>query len=85
MRQARVPCSREAVAAYDALARDRGVTLVQLALGYVRSRWHVGATIIGATTMQQLREDIEAAQFELDAGTLSAIQTIQIRYPNPAG
>ena len=75
----------EAVAAYAALAKARGITLVQLALGYVRSRWHVGATIIGATTMQQLREDIEAAQFDLDADTLAAIQAIQVRYPNPAG
>jgi aryl-alcohol dehydrogenase-like predicted oxidoreductase len=81
----RKPIVYEAVAAYAALAKERGITLVQLALGYVRSRWHVGATIIGATTMQQLREDIEAAQFDLDAGTLAAIQAIQVRYPNPAG
>jgi aryl-alcohol dehydrogenase-like predicted oxidoreductase len=81
----RKPIVHEAVAAYAALAKEHGITLVQLALGYVRSRWHVGATIIGATTMQQLREDIEAAQFELPADTLAAIQAIQVRYPNPAG
>jgi aryl-alcohol dehydrogenase-like predicted oxidoreductase len=81
----RKPIVHEAVAAYAALAKERGITLVQLALGYVRSRWHVGATIIGATTMQQLSEDIEAAQFDLDAGALAAIQAIQVRYPNPAG
>jgi aryl-alcohol dehydrogenase-like predicted oxidoreductase len=81
----RKPIVHEAVAAYAALAKERGITLVQLALGYVRSRWHVGATIIGATTTQQLRENIEAAQFDLDDDTLAAIQAIQIRYPNPAG
>lgn len=81
----RKPLVHEAVAAYAALAKELGITLVQLALGYVGSRWHIGATIIGATTMQQLREDIEAAQFELPAGTLAAIQAIQVRYPNPAG
>ena len=81
----RKPIVHEAVAAYAALAKERGITLVQLALGYVRSRWHVGATIIGATSLQQLREDIEAAQFDLDAATLAAIQAIQVRYPNPAG
>jgi aryl-alcohol dehydrogenase-like predicted oxidoreductase len=81
----RKPIVHEAVAEYAALAEERGITLVQLALGYVRSRWHVGATIIGATTMQQLHEDIAAAQFRLDSGTLAAIQAIQVRYPNPAG
>jgi aryl-alcohol dehydrogenase-like predicted oxidoreductase len=58
---------------------------VQLALGYVRSRWFLGASIIGATTMAQLEEDIAAAQFELDAETLSEIAKVQERYPNPAG
>ena len=79
------PIVVEAIDAYTALATSRGLTLVQLALGWVRSRWHVGATIIGATTMEQLREDIDAAQLDLDAETLAAIAQIQQRYPNPAG
>ena len=61
----------------------RGLTLPQLALGYVRSRWFVGATLIGATTMAQLEEDIAAAQFSLDEATLAEIAEIQLRYPNP--
>jgi aryl-alcohol dehydrogenase (NADP+) len=75
----------EAIAAYAVLARKRGLTLVQLALGYVRSRWFVGATIVGATTKAQLEEDIAAAQLELDADTLAEIAAIQQRFPNPAG
>ena len=61
-----------------------GMTLVQLALGYVASRWFLGASIIGATSMAQLKEDIAAAQFTLDAETLEEIRKIQLRYPNPA-
>jgi aryl-alcohol dehydrogenase-like predicted oxidoreductase len=57
---------------------------VQLALGYVASRWFVGASIIGATTMAQLKEDLAAAQLKLDAPTLDAIREIQLRFPNPA-
>jgi aryl-alcohol dehydrogenase-like predicted oxidoreductase len=76
---------REAVEAYVALAKKRGLSPVQLALGYVRSRWFLGASIIGATSMAQLEEDISAAQFELDAETLAEIKAIQLRYPNPAG
>jgi aryl-alcohol dehydrogenase-like predicted oxidoreductase len=81
----RKPIVREAVSEYVQLARSRGITPVQLALGYVRSRWHVGATIIAATSLAQLEENIAAAQFDLDADTLEAIRAIQVRYPNPAG
>jgi aryl-alcohol dehydrogenase (NADP+) len=80
----RKPYVSEAVDAYAALARRRGLTLVQLALGYVASRWFVGASLIGATTMAQLKEDIAAAQFTLDKETLEDIRQIQLRYPNPA-
>jgi aryl-alcohol dehydrogenase-like predicted oxidoreductase len=81
----RKPIVREAVDAYVALAKRRRISPVQLALGYVKSRWFLGASIIGATSMAQLEEDIAAAQFELDADTLAEIAAIQLRYPNPAG
>ena len=81
----RKPIVHEAVAAYATLAKQAGLSLVELALGYVKSRWHLGATIIGATTLAQLAENIAAAQFELDPSTLAAIAALQIRYPNPAG
>ena len=80
----RRPMVGEAIEAYAALAQRRGISLVQLALGYVRSRWFLGASIIGATTVAQLEQDIAAAQFALDAGTLAEIAAIQLRYPSPA-
>lgn len=79
------PMVREAIEAYAALAERRGMSLVALALGYVRSRWFVAAPIIGATTLAQLEEDLAAAQVELDAATLSDIAAIQERFPNPGG
>ena len=79
----RPPMVAEAVDAYAALAKQCGLTLVQLALGYVASRWFLGSAIIGATTLAQLEEDIAAAQFVLDADTLTEIRAIQARYPNP--
>jgi aryl-alcohol dehydrogenase-like predicted oxidoreductase len=81
----RKPMVAEAVEAYSALAKQRKISLVQLALGYVASRWFLGASIIGATSMAQLKEDIAAAQVPLDAETLEEIRRIQLRYPNPAG
>jgi len=81
----RKPMVREAVAEFVALAKRRGLSPVELALGYVKSRWFLSASIIGATSMAQLEEDIAAAQLELDAETLAGIAAIQLRYPNPAG
>ena len=79
------PMVGEAIAAYADIAKRRRLTLPQLALGYVKSRWYLGTSIVGATTMAQLEEDIAAAQFELDAQTLSDIARVQLRYPNSAG
>ncbi len=80
----RKPAVDPAVDAYAALAAERGMSLVQLALGYVRSRWYLGAMIVGATSTAQLAEDIAAAETELDPGTLHAIAEVQSRFPNPA-
>ena len=81
----RKPIVHEAADAYAKLAERLGVSLVQLALGYVRSRWHLGAMILGATSLAQLQEDFAAASIELDAKMLEAIAAVQLQYPNPAG
>jgi aryl-alcohol dehydrogenase (NADP+) len=81
----RKPIVYEAVDAYAALAERLGISLPQLALGYVRSRWYVSALIVGATSLAQLEENLAAATFELDASTLEAVAALQVRYPNPAG
>jgi aryl-alcohol dehydrogenase (NADP+) len=80
----RKPIVREAIEAYVALAEKRGLSPVQLALGYVKSRWFLGALIIGATSTAQLEENIAAAEADLDAETLAEIAAIQQRHPNPA-
>ncbi len=54
--------AKEAVAAYADVAKKHGLTPTQLALAWVHSRWFVASTIIGATTMEQLRDDIEVRQ-----------------------
>jgi aryl-alcohol dehydrogenase-like predicted oxidoreductase len=80
----RKPVVEEVAAAYAALARERGLTPVELALGYVKSRWYLGAMIVGATSVAQLDEDIAAASTVLDAGTLAAVAQLQERFPSPA-
>jgi aryl-alcohol dehydrogenase-like predicted oxidoreductase len=73
-----------AVEAYAALARQRGLTSATLALAFVRARWSVAATIIGATSLAQLAENVAAFAVDLDAGTLAEIEAIHARFPSPA-
>lgn len=74
----------EAVHAYRELARKTGMVPATLALAFVRSRWFVASTIIGATTMEQLRQNIDSAEVALNADVLKEIEAIHARYPNPA-
>jgi aryl-alcohol dehydrogenase-like predicted oxidoreductase len=73
-----------AVEAYAALAMQRGLSPATLALAFAKSRWSVASTIIGATSMAQLAENIAAFSVELDAETLAEIEAIHARYPSPA-
>ncbi len=47
--------AREAVAEYARVAERHGLTPTQLALAWCKSRWNVASTIIGATSMEQLK------------------------------
>lgn len=78
------PAVAPAVAEYVALARKRGLEPDAMALAFVRSRWFVGATLIGATAMEQLKRNIAAAEVTLDADTLKDIEAIHARYSIPA-
>jgi aryl-alcohol dehydrogenase-like predicted oxidoreductase len=73
-----------AVAAYAELAGQHGLTPAQLALAFVYTRWCVASTIIGATTLAQLQENIAAAQIELAPEVLDGIERIHLRYTSPA-
>lgn len=73
-----------AVAAYAELAKQHGLTPLQLALGFVTSRTFVASTIIGATTLDQLREDIDSCDVTLSDDLLNAVEAIHLRYCNPA-
>jgi aryl-alcohol dehydrogenase (NADP+) len=74
----------EAVAAYVAIARKYNLTPAQLALAFVRSRWFVTSTIIGATTLEQLKENLSSLKIELNPEILGEIDVVQSQYPNPA-
>jgi aryl-alcohol dehydrogenase-like predicted oxidoreductase len=69
---------------YKELAEANGLTLVQLAEAFVHQRSFVTATIIGATSMEQLKENIDAFDVVLSPEVLAEINRIQELHPNPA-
>jgi len=73
-----------AAKAYAELARAHGLTPTQLALSFVYHRWFVSSTIIGATSMAQLQENIAAYQTPLSDEVLSAVEQQHLIMMNPA-
>ncbi|TXI95134.1 MAG: aldo/keto reductase [Burkholderiaceae bacterium] len=69
---------------YTKLARDYGYTPTQLALAWCYSRWFVTSTIIGATNLQQLEENIRATDVKLTEEVIAAINAIHAVASNPA-
>lgn len=70
------PRAQEAVAAYVALARKHGLDPAQMALAWVTGRPFVTATIIGATTMEQLRSNIASADLRLPPELVKEIEEL---------
>ena len=73
-----------AVAAYCRLARDQGLTPTQLALAFVRSRRFVASTIVGASTLGQLRENLDAIEIRLADDVLAEIDRLYLLHGSPA-
>ena len=75
--------SHEAIAAYKAVADKHGLTLVQLALAWVYQFNGVTSAIIGATSMEQLKADIDAYDVALSEGILAEVASVIKRFPMP--
>ena len=73
-----------ATQAYVDLAGRYGLSPATMALAFVRSRWFVASTIIGATTLDQLTENIDVVEVELPGALFDEIDAVHERYPNPA-
>lgn len=78
------PESVAAISRYVALAKKHGLTPVQLALAFVNSRPFTTSNIIGATSMTQLRENIESVNVTLSDEVLAEIDALHQMQPNPA-
>lgn len=66
------------------IAKRHQLTPAHLALAFVRSRWFVPSTIIGATTLEQLKENLESVNVVLNKDILEELDIVHAQSPNPA-
>ena len=78
------PRATEATKLYVELAKKNGLDPAQMALSYVTSRPFLTSNIIGATSMEQLKIDIESINIELSNDVIKEIESIHEKIPNPS-
>lgn len=69
---------------YLELAEANNLSLAQMALAFVNQRPFITSNIIGATNLEQLKENISSINIELSSGILEKINQIHSIIPNPA-
>ena len=74
----------QATRLYQEIAVKHGLTLTELALGFVLQQPFVTSAIIGATTMEQLKENIATIDVTLSKEILAEIDAVQAIIPDPA-
>ena len=74
----------EATKAYLNLAKESGLSLTSMALAFVNGRPFVTSNIIGATTVEQLKENIDSINIKLNEDMLREINAIHSKIPNPS-
>jgi len=76
--------SEKAVIAYQKIAQKNGMTLVEMSLAFVNQLPFVTSNIIGATKMNQLKENIGSIDIDLSTEVIAEINEIHRIIPNPA-
>lgn len=74
----------EATRMYQKIAKKNGLTLTELSLAFIAQQPFVTSTIIGATSLEQLRENIDTIKVSLSDEILKAIDEVQAVIPDPA-
>ena len=78
------PLAMKAYEEYYKLAKEYDMTMAQLAQAFVNTRPFVTSNIIGATTMDQLKENIDSVNIELSHEIIERINMIHNNNPNPS-
>lgn len=78
------PEATVATEAYAAIAADAGLSLTQMSLAFVNDRSFVTSNIIGATSLEQLKENIDSHAIQLSDEVLKAIEKVHNQIPDPS-
>jgi aryl-alcohol dehydrogenase-like predicted oxidoreductase len=74
----------EATRLYNEIAIKNGLSLTELSLAFIEQQPFLTSTIIGATTLEQLKENIDTIDVTLSKEVLKAIDAVQAIIPDPA-
>ena len=74
---------QQAIEKYFNIAKKYNLDLTQMSLKFCELQPFITSVIIGATTMEQLKTDIESVNINLDTKIIDEINEIQKLYPNP--
>jgi len=69
---------------YLEIAEKHDMTLAQMSLAFVNDRPFMTSNIIGATNMEQLKENIDSINITLSEEVLKEIDAVHAEIPNPA-
>ena len=75
--------SEKAIEEYWNLAKNFNLNLAQMAIKFCEIQPFVTSVIIGATTLEQLKTNIDSVNINLDKEIIKKIGEIHNRYPNP--
>ena len=78
------PHAISATEAYVNIARENHLDAAQMALAYVNSRAFLTSNIIGATTMEQLKTNIDSVNIKLGDSIIEQIESVHKAIPNPS-
>ena len=79
----RKPNVEKAVEEYYKISKKYGLDISQMSIKFCEVQDFMTSVIIGATTMEQLKTDIESVKVKLDEEVIKEINEIQKIYPNP--
>ncbi|PRX31595.1 aryl-alcohol dehydrogenase-like predicted oxidoreductase [Paraburkholderia sp. BL18I3N2] len=78
------PQALQAITRYVELAKRHGLSPAQFALAFVNSRPFVTSNLIGATSLDQLKENVASVEVKLSPEVLAEIDALYELQPNPA-
>ena len=79
----RKPNTSEAVEEYYKISQKFDLDMSQMSIKFCEVQDFMTSVIIGATTMEQLKTNVESVKVNLDSEVIKEINNVQKKYPNP--